>query len=147
MRIAIELNKNNIILSVVYNFKEDYSSLLDGDSNYVLADINNLEDIVEYKTKYEDGTFILLEDYCQEYYDIQTLEEQRQQIQQAIQEIEQWFNEYDLQIKQYERDVRLGVSGTYHIGNNTYTIQQLDQTAISKAQQISNLREQLARLG
>lgn len=146
MKIALELNNNNVVIGSVYIVNQDYTNLMANDNRFTVVDVENIEDVVEYKTKYENGQLVQLEDYCQEYYDKQNIEQQRQLLQQAIQEIKQWFNEYDMQIKQYERDVRLGIVSTYHIGNDTYSIQELDQTAIQKASQINNLRQQLNNL-
>lgn len=146
MKIALELNNQNIVIGYVYLASEDYTNLMANDNRFTLAEVDSLEDVVEYKTKYENGQLVPLEDYSPEYYSKQQNEELRQQLQQAIQEIEDWFNEYDMQIKQYERDVRLGEVGTYHIGNDTYSIQELDQTASQKASQINNLRQQLNNL-
>lgn len=146
MKIALELDNNKIIIGTVYIANENYTSLLETEDKFILADIDNLEDIVEYKTKYEDGDLIPLEDYCQEWYEKQEKAEQRAGIQGWLTAFENWFNEYDMQVKQYERDVRLGEVGTYHIGDNEYTIEELDQEARTKAQQIRDLREQLKNL-
>ena len=142
MKVALELNNNNVVLGFIYFQDEDYSSL----ENVQVLDVENTNDIIPFKTKYENCQLVPLEDYSQDYYTKQQNEELKQQIQSAIQELDQWFNEYDMQIKQYERDVRLGIVGTYHIGNDTYSIQELDQEAISKATQINGLREQLNNL-
>lgn len=146
MKLALELDSKNIIKGCVYLVNQDYTNLMANDNRFTLAEVDNLEDVVEYKTKYVNGQLVQLEDYTQEYYTKQNQEEQRIQIQQAIQEIEDWFNDYDMQIKQFNRDVRLGEVGTYHIGEEEYTIEELDQTAIQKASQINNLREQLNNL-
>ena len=146
MKIALELNNQNIVIGYVYLVSEDYEELMANDNRFTLVDVDSLEDVVEYKTKYENGQLVPMEDYCQEYYDTQQNEELKMQLQQAIQEIEDWFNNYDMQVKQYERDVRLGIVGTYHIGNDTYSIQELDQTAIQKATQINRLRNEINNL-
>ena len=146
MKVALKLNNDNIITGFVYINNQDYTALLESDNRFTIAEVDNLEDVVEYKTKYENGQLVQLNDYCQEYYDKQNQEEQRQLLQQAIQEIEDWFNEYDMQIKQFNRDVRLGEVGTYHIGEEEYTIEELDQEAISKAAQITRLRNQLKNI-
>ena len=146
MKVALKLNNDNIITGFVYINNQDYTALLESDNRFTIAEVDSLEDVVEYKTKYENGQLVQLNDYCQEYYDKQNQEEQRQLLQQAIQEIEDWFNEYDMQIKQFNRDVRLGEVGTYHIGEEEYTIEELDQEAISKAAQITRLRNQLKNI-
>lgn len=140
-KIALELDTNNIVIGSVYQASQDYTKILEGNSKLIVVECVgvDIDDIIPYKTKYEDGQFYTLDEYTQEYY-------AQLQLQQAIQEIEDWFNEYDMQIKQYERDARLGIVGTYHIGNDTYSIQELDQEAISKATQINGLREQLNNL-
>lgn len=141
--IALELNEDNIIIGQVYLASEDYTNLLANDDRFTLAEVEDVNDIVPYKTKYENGQLIQLQDYSQEYYDKLDEEQTKAQIYSQIHEIEEWFNEYDLQVKQYERDTRLGITGTYHIGEMTYTIAELDQEAITKAQQINTLRNQL----
>ena len=55
-------------------------------------------------------------------------------------------SDYDNQIKQYERNTRLGIVGTYHIGDNEYTIEELDNLACQKASQIRDLREQIKQI-
>lgn len=146
IKVALELNNNNVVVGYVYLASEDYTNLMVNDNRFTLADVENINDIIPFKTKYENEQLVPMEDYCQEYYTKQSIEEQRQLLQQVIEEINQWFNEYDMQIKQYERDNRLGIVGTYHIGNDTYSIQELDQTASQKASQINNLRQQLNNL-
>jgi len=146
MKIALELDNKNIITGYIYIVNQDYTNLMANDNRFTVVDVENIEDVVEYKTKYENGQLVQLNDYCQEYYDKQQNEDLKIQLQQAIQEIEQWFNDYDMQVKQFNRDVRLGEVGTYHIGEEEYTIEELDQTAIQKASQINNLRQQLNNL-
>lgn len=146
VKIALELDNNNVVIGSVYLADQDYTNLIANDNRFTIAEIDSLDNIVEYKTKYQNGQLVQLEDYCQAYYTKQSIEEQRQLLQQAIEEINQWFNDYDMQIKQFNRDVRLGEVGTYHIGEEEYTIEELDQTAIQKASQINNLRQQLNNL-
>ena len=143
MKVALELDNKNIIKGYVYLVNQDYTLVLRDNPNLTIAEIDSLEDVVEYKTKYENGQLVQLNDYCQEYYDNQQNEELKIQLQQAIEEINQWFNDYDMQVKQFNRDVRLGEVGTYHIGEEEYTIEELDQEAIIKASQINNLRQQI----
>ena len=52
-----------------------------------------------------------------------------------------WFDEYDNQIKQYERDKRLNIQGGYHIAENEYSIDELDELAVEKAERITALRK------
>lgn len=145
-KIALELDNNNVIIGTVFLASQDYTQLLQDNPNLVVAECGNIDDIIEYKTKYENGQFFYTEDYTQEYYDNLHREEQRQAIETQLQALYEWFNEYDNQIKQYERDMRLGCAGTYHIGDTTYSIAELDQEATQKAQQISNLRQQLKNI-
>ena len=142
IKVAVKLNNNNVIIDLLYFRSEDYTEY----PEFQIIEVEDINAIIPFKTKYENGQLVQLEDYCQEYYTKQNEEQQRQLLQQAIQEIEQWFNEYDMQIKQFNRDVRLGEVGTYHIGEEEYTIEELDQTAIQKASQINNLRQQLNNL-
>lgn len=72
--------------------------------------------------------------------------QRKQELQDQLDELYAWFDEYDNQIKQYERDVRLGRIGTYHIGEQEFTIESLDQIAIIKADLITNIRSQIALL-
>ena len=146
MKVALELNNQNVVVGYVYLANEDYTNLMANDNRFTLADIDSLEDVVEYKTKYQNGQLVQLNDYVQAYYDKQQAEEQKQSIQEQLSELNDWFNDYDMQIKQYERDVRLGITGTYHIGNTTYTIAELDSTAVQKATQINTLKQQLNNL-
>lgn len=141
MKVAVKLN-NNVIIDLLYIKNADYTEY----PEFQIIEVEDINAIIPFKTKYENGQLVQLEGYCQEYYTKQNIEEQRQLLQQAIQELDQWFNDYDMQIKQYERDNRLGIVGTYHIGNDAYSIQELDQTAIQKASQINNLRQQLNNL-
>ena len=140
MKIAIELNKQNIIKGYAYQVSEDYTAF----SHLTVIDVESEEDIIPYKTKYENGELSYLDDYCAEYYAQQNTEAQRQELHNQLAELYAWFDEYDNQIKQYERDVRLGAVGTYHIGEQEYTIQQLDELATEKASQISAIRHQIA---
>lgn len=146
LKIALELNDNNVVIGYVYIASQNYTNLMANDNRYTLAEVERINEVIPFKTKYENGQLVQLNDYVQAYYDKQQAEEQRQLLQQAIQEIKQWFNDYDMQIKQFNRDVRLGEVGTYHIGEEEYTIEELDQTAIQKASQINNLRQQLNNL-
>ena len=147
MKVALELNNQNVVMGYVYLANEDYTNLMENDNRFTIAEVDSLDSIVEYKTKYQNGQLVQLNDYVQTYYDKQQAEEQRQSIQEQLNELNEWFNEYDMQIKQYERDVRLGITGTYHIGNTTYTIAELDATAVQKATQINTLKAQLNSLG
>ena len=70
----------------------------------------------------------------------------KDELQMQINRIYEWFFEYDNQIKQYERNTRLGIVGTYHIGDNEYTIEELDNLACQKASQIRDLREQIKQI-
>lgn len=147
MVIALELNHQNVIIGYVYIVNGDYTNLMANEGNrFTLANINNLEDIIEYKTKYEDGKLIQLEDYIQEYYNTKNIEEQKQEIQEQLQGLYLWFDAYDMQIKQYDRDIRMGVAGTYHINDNEYTIVQLDTLATQHAIEINQLKQQLNEL-
>lgn len=147
VKIALELDNNNVVIGSVYLADQDYTNLIANDNRFTLAEVDRLEDVVEYKTKYENGQLVQLNDYVQAYYDKQQAEEQKQLLKQSIQEIEDWFNDYDMQVKQFNRDVRLGITGTYHIGNTTYTIAELDAAAVTKAAQINTLKAQLNSLG
>ena len=140
MKIAIELNKQNIITGHLYLVSENYN----GFDNLTVIDVESEADIIPYKTKYENGELSYLDDYCAEYYAQQNAEAQRQELHNQLAELYAWFDEYDNQIKQYERDVRLGTVGAYHIGEQEYTIQQLDELATEKASQISAIRNQIA---
>lgn len=142
MRVAVKLNSDNVVIDMVYLQNGNYSNY----QELQVIDVDNVDNIIPFKTKYENKQLVELEDYSQEYYSMQQTEEQRRQLQQSIQEIDQWFNEYDMQIKQYERDVRLGNIGIYHIGETTYTIEQLDAEAVLKAAQITQLKNQLNNL-
>lgn len=140
MKIAIELNKQNIITGHLYLVSENYN----GFDNLTVIDVESEADIIPYKTKYENGELSYLDDYAPEYYAQQNAEAQRQELHNQLAELYAWFDEYDNQIKQYERDVRLDIVGTYHIGEQEYTIQQLDELATEKASQISAIRNQIA---
>lgn len=140
MKIAVELNNQNIITGHIYLANENY----DGFDNLTVIDVESETDIIPYKTKYENGELSYLNDFAPEYYAKQNLDEQRQQFEDQLAELYAWFDEYDNQVKQYERDVRLGAVGTYHIGEQEYTIQQLDELATEKASQISAIRNQIA---
>lgn len=76
----------------------------------------------------------------------QALVSQIDNLEMQVNERYAWFFEYDLQIKQYERHTRLGIVGTYHIGDSEYTIQQLDSLANEKAQEIATLKAQIKEL-
>ena len=143
MKIALELNNNNVIIGSVYLASEDYTNLMANDNRFTLADVENVEDIIPYKTKYQNGQLVQLNDYSQEYYDKQLWEEQKRTIEEAIKLLEEWFEEYDMQIKQYNRDVRLGITGTYHIGENEYTIEELDEMAVAEAEMLNENRQRL----
>lgn len=140
MKIAIELNKQNIITGHLYLVSENYN----GFDNLTVIDVESEADIIPYKTKYENGELSYLDDYAPEYYAQQNAEQRRQELQNQLGDLYSWFEEYDNQVKQYERDVRLDIVGTYHIGEQEYTIQQLDELATEKASQISAIRNQIA---
>ena len=138
-KVALELNEHNIIVGFVYQANEDYTKILEDNPKLIVVECVDIDDIEPYKTKYEDGQFYALGEYTQEYY-------AQLQINEQLNTLYEWFNEYDMQIKQYERDMRIGCVGTYHIGDTTYSIAELDQEATQKAQQISNLRQQLKNI-
>ena len=144
VKLAVKLNQDNVIVDLLYFASQDYSEYTD----FTLIEIKekDLNNIQPFKTKYINGELVYSEEYSQEYYDFQNIEQQKLHTQVQIQEIEEWFNEYDLQVKQYERDTRLGITGTYHIGEMTYTIAELDQEATSKAYQINILRQELKNM-
>lgn len=140
MKIAVELNEQNIIVGYVYYATENYEDC----ENLTVIDVEREEDIIPYKTKFELGQLVHLDDFSQEYYDKQNAEEQRQAIQEQLDELYAWFDEYDNQIKQYERDVRLGtIAPYYHIGEMLYTIEELDGMARAKAAEITSIRNQI----
>lgn len=140
MKIAIELNKQNIITGHLYLVSENYN----GFDNLTVIDVESEADIIPYKTKYENGELSYLDDYCAEYYAQQNAEAQRQELQNQLAELYAWFDEYDNQIKQYERDVRLGtIAPYYHIGEMLYTIEELDGMARAKATEITSIRNQI----
>ena len=141
-KLAVQLNSQNVIVNFLHLASEDYSHI----EGFTIIEVENINDVILYKTKYENDTLIQLDDYTQEYYDKLDIEEQKYELKAQLRELDNWFNEYDMQIKQYERDVRLGISGTYHIGEDNYTISQLDNLANEKAQQINTLRTQLNNL-
>lgn len=66
----------------------------------------------------------------------ETLKQKREVTQNEIREIQAWFAEYDNQIKQYERCVRLGIAYDNKLG----TIEELDAQAAEKAMRLSQLR-------
>lgn len=71
----------------------------------------------------------------------------RQELQSQLGELYAWFDEYDNQIKQYERDIRLGTTGLYyHIGETLYSIEELDSMAREKAAEITRLRNIIKEL-
>ena len=82
---------------------------------------------------------------AQRQHDIEIYEAQCQ-IESQLNELYAWFDEYDNQIKQYERDLRMGNVGVYHIGDVVYTIESLDTLANTKAALITSLREELSQL-
>lgn len=60
-------------------------------------------------------------------------------------ELELWFEKYDMQVKQYERDLRLGARSNIHIDDQTYaSINELDLEAKSKAEELARLRKNYA---
>ena len=72
--------------------------------------------------------------------------ERRQQLTQELNELYAWFDDYDNQIKQYQRDLRLNIPSNYHIGDKEYTIDELDELAMENASRITNLRVLLSDL-
>lgn len=71
----------------------------------------------------------------------------RQELEDQLGELYAWFDEYDNQIKQYERDIRLGTTGLYyHIGETLYSIEELDSMAREKAAEITRLRNIIKEL-
>lgn len=72
----------------------------------------------------------------QELIDAELAGEKRRQALVEIREIETWFSEYDNQVKQYERCVRLSLPYDNKLGS----IEELDNQAVIKAQRLSELR-------
>lgn len=61
----------------------------------------------------------------------------KQKYAEELTELETWFSEvYDMQMKQYERCVRLGIEFTSKYG----TVEELDAQAVGKAARIKELR-------
>lgn len=140
MKIAIELNEKNIIKGYAYQVSQDYSAF----PYLTVIDVESEADIIPYKTKYENGELIQLDDFAPEYYAKQNAGQRRQELQDQLGELYAWFDEYDNQIKQYERDVRLGtIAPYYHIGEMLYTIEELDGVARAKAAEITSIRNQI----
>lgn len=140
MKIAIELNEKNIIKGYAYQVSQDYSAF----PYLTVIDVEREEDIIPYKTKYENGELVQLDDFAPEYYAKQNAEQRRQELQNQLAELYAWFDEYDNQIKQYERDVRLGtIAPYYHIGEMLYAIEELDRIARAKAAEITSIRNQI----
>lgn len=60
--------------------------------------------------------------------------------------IEYWFAKYDLQVKEYERAVRLGLTANIHIGDKMYTtIEELDAEAEDKAKRLKELTNEVIK--
>ena len=59
-----------------------------------------------------------------------------------IHSLEEWFKDYDTQVNEYLRVVRLGEAPSIHIGNTEYaSIDELDREAKSKAEELKALRD------
>lgn len=58
-----------------------------------------------------------------------------------IYSLEEWFKSYDMQVKQYERAVRIGTGINLHINGKEYTsIEEMDRDAVSKAAELKSLK-------
>lgn len=58
-----------------------------------------------------------------------------------IYSLEEWFKEYDMQVNEYLRAVRLGEAPSIHIGNTEYaSIEALDTEAEKVAEELKALR-------
>lgn len=61
-----------------------------------------------------------------------------------IRQIESWFEKYDMQVKQYERCVRLGITCDLHIDNIVYnSITDLDNQAKVYQERLAEIRKWL----
>lgn len=88
-----------------------------------------------YRWKVEGGEMVLAE--------YETEESKAQKKRNEIAGIEAWFDAYDLQVKEYERAVRLGDEPSLHIGDTEYAgIKELDEAAKEKAAALKALRSE-----
>lgn len=69
------------------------------------------------------------------------LKSKKERYEEELNNLYTWFEGYDNQIKQYERDKRLNIQGSYHIAENEYTIDELDALAVENAERITALRQ------
>lgn len=64
-----------------------------------------------------------------------------------INKLTQWFDEYDMQVRQYERAIRLNLNIDIHIDDKIYnTINDLDSDAQENAKELKRLKELLITL-
>lgn len=146
MKYGIKLNEKNTIVSVLWlkagNYSKDYIAI-DTDKEIIpfkqslettytnsVDEKGNVSKIASYK-------IIDLPDYSREYYAIQKQVAKNDR----IFEINNWFNKYDMQVKQYDRAKRLGLDNEIHIGDKIYkTIEELDTQANLYVKELNSLK-------
>lgn len=101
MKIALELDKNNIINGYIYMATEDYSRL--EDSKFTIADleIGDPEEINLHKTKYINGELVAMDDYTIEYKTEQEIKAHNQEIENKIAEYKQRLADSDYKAIKY----------------------------------------------
>ena len=137
-------NPENKFLRAEYLLKEKETDKLILKQGYIKVSDEDFEALRNHQKCWDDSGNLIPYAPTQGEIDAKQVRHNRRAAERQIKELEQWFEQYDGQIKQYERAMRLNIAYDLHVNGVTYdSINALDNEAQQKAAQIRNLRSQL----
>ena len=139
MKVTLKLSEKKYILGYI-NPAIDDKFIIDEYKINVDLTTEELLSIVYYKTQYIDGKILQNNIFSTEYIDPAI----KDALNSELIYITEWFTAYDLQVNEYNRDIRLSMTPDIHINGITYaTIEELDDAAVKYKTRIKEIKSQI----
>jgi len=139
--------------TIIYNILNGVSENIDSDAKLYDLSLNDINSIIVYKSRLianTNGKWTIdnskgyLTSYLNDINEQKKQQEEISVIKAKIEVLNKWFEKYDLQVSEYNRDIALGIEPNIHIGDKFYfTINDLYLEAKSNAEQISAFRKEI----
>ena len=139
--------------TIIYNILNGVSENIDSDAKLYDLSLNDINSIIIYKSRLiasTNGKWTIdnskgyLTSYLNDINEQKKQQEEISVIKAKIEVLNKWFEKYDLQVSEYNRDIALGIEPNIHIGDKFYfTINDLYLEAKSNAEQISAFRKEI----
>jgi len=139
--------------TIIYNILNGVSENIDSDAKLYDLSLNDINSIIAYKSRLiasTNGKWTIdnskgyLTSYLNDINEQKKQQEEISVIKAKIEVLNKWFEKYDLQVSEYNRDIALGIEPNIHIGDKFYfTINDLYLEAKSNAEQISAFRKEI----